>query len=214
MTTQHIFGVPLYSTVMFNANVRSDLNQQLARLATDMYIDTSGGVPEGKWNYNCGVWTSLYLTNDILHYNDVCCEHLREEIVSQILCFAEDLKITAFQKDAVSVSIQSAWFNVQQKGHFQEFHDHLSPFLQFSGVYYVQVPDPSCNIVFRHPEYRTGTLWATNEWLKAIIQPCALQVQEGQLLLFPTWLEHMVMRNECQTARISIAFNFTIDMTP
>lgn len=85
-------------------------------------------------------------------------------------------------------------------------HNHANNFL--IGVYYVQVA-PGGNIIdFHEPRSQV-----------AIIKPKVkrynifnsiitnVTVQEGQLIIFPSWLVHSVPPNQSDVLRISISFN-------
>jgi uncharacterized protein (TIGR02466 family) len=92
-----------------------------------------------------------------------------------------------------------AWANVHEQGGFNT--QHLHPHNTFSGAYYLSVPDGAGPIVFRDPRYAA---------LMNPIGPAdesAILPKAGQLLIFPSWLEHRVEINQANAQRVSIAFN-------
>ncbi len=102
--------------------------------------------------------------------------------------------------------ITSCCANVNGKGH--SHHDHTHPNNYLSGVYYVRVPSDSGAIVFSDPRPQAHVLAPTviqRSPFNANIHP--YQPQEGTMLLFPSWLPHMVEANLSEERRISIAFN-------
>ena len=111
------------------------------------------------------------------------------------------LKIT----EETKLSITS-WANVNEKGDWNFVHDHVGTDL--SGVYYVKVPEDSGEIVFFDPRKISIVASAFEE-----DQPKAFgyHLVEGTLLLFPSYLEHMVTPSKSNENRISIAFNVCVD---
>ena len=88
------------------------------------------------------------------------------------------------------VTIHS-WVNINEKGNWNFPHNHIGTDL--SGVYYVKVPKDSGQIVFFDP--------------RKIESAMGVQPVEGNLFMFPSYLEHMVTPSESNETRISIAFN-------
>ena len=106
-------------------------------------------------------------------------------------------------KQAVSFRVQ-AWANVHEKGGYNVLHMH--PNCLMSGCYYLSVPKNPSAIVFRDP--RPGpvmTQFNGDGIHSATVQ--GFTPKEGQLFVFPHWLEHGVETNESDELRISIAFN-------
>ena len=83
-----------------------------------------------------------------------------------------------------------------------------------SGVYYLKAPKNCGNLVFRHPSPCIEYDWSKNKLTENIEYNSGLYnfvPKEGQLLLFPSWLEHFVRPNLNKTQeRISIAFNIAL----
>lgn len=96
------------------------------------------------------------------------------------------------------------WGQVHEKNESTNLHDHVDCFdiknsPDYSAVYYIQVPKDSGDIVFQWPmnKYNQYKRW----WFK----PTA-----GDLLLFPSTLDHFVTKNMASEKRIAISFNFKI----
>lgn len=97
--------------------------------------------------------------------------------------------------------------NITDPGGFNMQHGHAGAL--YSGCYYVRVPENSGDITFHDP--RPGAVYSP---LKSKQSFGSLQVlftpQEGQLVLFPSWLEHSVQPNDSDVSRISIPINADI----
>jgi len=104
------------------------------------------------------------------------------------------------------------WINVNGPGDFNVLHCHPGCFL--SAVYYVKVPREmkGGEIVFRDPRGPAVAMYETPgidlPWVGAGTG-IPFTPTTGQLLLFPSWLEHRVEPFEGTGERISIAFNAT-----
>lgn len=97
-----------------------------------------------------------------------------------------------------------AWANVHDGGGYNTLHMH--PNNQFSGCYYLKVPAGAGAIVFRDPRY-ASLMSPLNGKANFCKQFEVVTPKEGQLLLFPSWLEHRVESNDADELRVSIAFN-------
>lgn len=100
-----------------------------------------------------------------------------------------------------------AWLNISTKENFQEFHTHNDSTI--SAVYYICASKNSGKIVFEDPK-EPDMLPLRNikdrnhlSFIKVGYQP-----QEGMLLIFRSYLRHMVLRNLDDDVRISVALNF------
>ena len=85
------------------------------------------------------------------------------------------------------------WFNEMRPGDITTLHTHNDDDELLSGVYYLDVPQDSGDIVFH-----TGDGKQT------------LTPARGDLFLFPPDLPHEVERNHSSGTRVSIAFNVGI----
>jgi uncharacterized protein (TIGR02466 family) len=108
-----------------------------------------------------------------------------------------------------NISINSMWAIINKKNDFNVVHTHPNSYL--SAAYYVSAPKncgkfqvESLNIAKRHfyPEV------LQNNELNAHV--AGLDVNEGDLLIFPGYLPHKVAMNESDEDRIVISFNVGI----
>jgi hypothetical protein len=93
--------------------------------------------------------------------------------------------------------ILNMWGNISNKSHFNFIHHHGRYPDIWSGVYYLQIPPNSGDLVFH-------SYWDTDicESLTPI---------PGGLVIFPSSLSHQVEPNMSNQDRISISFNFKIN---
>ena len=104
------------------------------------------------------------------------------------------------------VEITGCWANISPPGSSHNSHTHPNNFL--SAVYYVTVPQGGNQINFHDPRYQSYILASPVEQSNIHNAEYAeIEVEEGSLLLFPSWLVHSVPANNSNERRISISFN-------
>lgn len=106
------------------------------------------------------------------------------------------------------------WYNMYLKGSWQERHNHL-PGTSFSAVYYLKFDQekhiPTCFHTDNklHPFMSTGTPFKPGSapywYAKEIFFP---KVTQGDLVIFPSPLDHTVPVQTSDDPRMTIAFNF------
>jgi uncharacterized protein (TIGR02466 family) len=104
------------------------------------------------------------------------------------------------------VEITGCWANIGPPGSSHTSHMHANNFL--SAVYYVSVPRGGHRITFSDPRHQIHILAPPVEQINVHNSDYAnLEVEEGMLVLFPSWLVHAVPINTGDERRISISFN-------
>lgn len=141
--------------------------------------------------WNCNVLSSI----------DHRIEFLRDdEFVKSVVWTPLDQMIeqVRLKEYPISSHLEHIWFNIYERGSFQENHSHFChDQMTFSGIYLLNVSGPNTT-VFNHFDdlhYMQGTLDTAQ----------MSEVHEGCVLIFPSNLQHYV--NPCQSERHSIAFN-------
>lgn len=96
--------------------------------------------------------------------------------------------------------VSEIWYNLYQKGDYQDMHTHLGPLhtiFNFSGIYILSSKEPN-KTVFKEegiiPGYPAFNYEHTTE-----------NLEEGTVLIFPSSLLHMV--KPCEDQRVTISFN-------
>lgn len=102
---------------------------------------------------------------------------------------------------------QEGWLNIYKQGDYQEYHTHEGSTI--SAVYYMKSPEDSSNIVFRSP-HTTDMLPIKNikELTNLSYKTCYYEPEERSLLIFRSYIPHMVEQHKGEEERISLAFNF------
>mgnify|MGYP001243607851 CR=1 FL=1 len=132
------------------------------------------------------------------------CPLLEKWIYKQVNEYLNDLQL---EQPYSFTKMDESWFNWSGKGMYQEFHIH--PESDISGTFYVQTP-PNCgNIIFNPPAsaYNYHKLTHRSTVLEKSLH---FEPMPARMILFPSYLEHMVQDNKNTEERISVAFNIKL----
>ena len=127
--------------------------------------------------------------------------------LANIRAFIE-LKIQKFATEIMASSdkliITQSWLNKNKKG--ESHHEHVHPNSMVSGVWYPQIHESLPPIQFRHRNQRDVTL-STEKYNTFNSATFQLPMKRGELILFPSNLQHSVPVNQSDEERISLSFN-------
>lgn len=116
-------------------------------------------------------------------------------------------KFTEMHGSDYQYKCKESWLNLNDKNSYQEYHCHSNS--TFSAVYYISTPPKSGKIYFENPcepdmlpikEIKTPT--------EMSFRTCSYQPEEGTLLIFRSYMRHMVEICKNDSTRITIALNF------
>lgn len=110
------------------------------------------------------------------------------------------------------------WYNLSKKGAYQEVHDHLGgPIpISYAAIHYV---------VFDKTEHVSTVFYNPLESVLKTLQPTTkdqfkptdfqglqkiLNVEEGDIVIFPSYVPHSVMTQVSDKLRVTVAFNISV----
>ena len=140
--------------------------------------------------------------------------------VNILQCKSETLKkiiidsLSGFLPMSENVSmVIEGWKNINFPGSFNVKHNH--PRSNLSGVLWIKAPKDSGNIVFTSPQFfdKFQELYSYNDEFKLKSNAYMTYYfipKEGNILIFPSSLEHEVKKNESNEDRISYSFNLIL----
>jgi uncharacterized protein (TIGR02466 family) len=103
--------------------------------------------------------------------------------------------------------ITQSWLNYTEKNQYHHIHNHSNSLI--SGVFYINCDEKFDRIKFFKDKYsmiksdiKQYNIWNSEAWL--------FSVKTGDIILFPSSLNHMVETKEGDNTRISLAFNVFI----
>ena len=108
-----------------------------------------------------------------------------------------------------NIRISEMWAIINKKDDFNVIHTHPNCFL--SAAYYVKASKDCGKFEVEHPnsakKYAFPEIEKRNEFN---LEVASIDIEEGDLLLFPSYLPHKVGKNESGEDRIVISFNVDI----
>ena len=113
--------------------------------------------------------------------------------------------------DNVSINVVNSWLNLYNKGHAQEAHNHVNfpDFVNFCGVIFIQFdPETDGRFYFENMSDIHTVLGYTHIFEQShVMMP---EVKSGDLLLFPAFVRHGVMKQNNDTNRLTLSFNLSV----
>ena len=110
--------------------------------------------------------------------------------------------------DDLDVEIKNLWLNRYFKGYNQEAHNHIGHEISFNYVYKTTTPDTSFKFInMEIPS--VADLWYVEEQLILSSKETVLDLQEGDLVIFPSFLYHSVFHKN-ENERITLSGNANI----
>jgi uncharacterized protein (TIGR02466 family) len=107
-------------------------------------------------------------------------------------------------KSKTNIYITQSWINFSKPGEWHHSHYHRNAFL--SGVFYIDANINKDKIIFKSP-FESAIAYTPTSLNTYNTDEANVQVQTGDLILFPARLHHMVGANERTQTRISLSFN-------
>ena len=102
------------------------------------------------------------------------------------------------------------WAIINKKNNFNAIHTHPNSYL--SAAYYVKAPNNCGRFIVENPHSISRHSYpALEKKTNFNIKVAKLEIEEGDLLLFPAFLPHGVDENESDEDRIVISFNININ---
>jgi uncharacterized protein (TIGR02466 family) len=159
---------------------------------------------------NVGGWHSQ---TDLFLWDADCVRTLKDRVTS---CALDMTKLVTTGEGQRKINLQTdCWANVSRRGHYNSVHDH--PGTTWSGVYYVSGGNPDndapLNGKLELLDPRIGVnVFGREEGLfggRYFVEPLP-----GLMVMFPSWLKHMVHPFSGSGERISISFNVHVQFQP
>jgi uncharacterized protein (TIGR02466 family) len=117
----------------------------------------------------------------------------------------EYFKTTVNPVEGIEIYITQSWFNVTSNT--QNHHQHSHPNSYISGVFYVNGEGETDKIKFNAPHHPYLLDVNSVNWNLANSKTWWLPANTGDIVMFPSTLEHFVPTPTSSEPRMSIAFN-------
>ena len=108
-----------------------------------------------------------------------------------------------------NIRISEMWAIINKKNDFNVIHTHPNCYL--SAAYYVKAPNNCGKFEIEHPNIAKKYAFPEIETKNELnLEVASIEIKEGDLLLFPSYLPHKVSQNFSDEDRIVISFNVDI----
>jgi uncharacterized protein (TIGR02466 family) len=155
-------------------------------------------VPRGGSNWQSDVYNTLG-THDIssnIIFKDLC-EKVNWHVNNYNYILGSNHSIT---------KSTDSWLNIYYKDQYQELHHHPD---QYSAVFFLTAPENCSNFMIVNPnEHFQRNLVDIREFNKLNEVTNEIKVEENLLIIFRSFVKHMVPKNKSLNKRVSISFNF------
>jgi uncharacterized protein (TIGR02466 family) len=196
-----LFSTPLVS---YQWPDSEQLNNELAALLLTKETEDKTGFGTRS---NAGGWQS---PGNLITWEESCIQKLKGRMESMIFGLTEQ----TLRPDGVERSFTlliDGWGNINRNGDYNVVHTH--PNAMWSGVYYVAKGEPDESVPYSgllellDPRESANYIQIQNTVLDA---RTFITNIPGRMILFPSWLKHMVHPFVGKGIRISIAFNANV----
>ncbi len=138
--------------------------------------------------------------------------HLQPDFadIAKVIVDAGEAAMRSIEAEHKGLAITGCWANVNPPEARHRAHTHPNNFL--SGVYYLRAPQGANHISFTDPRVQRSVMqprYRKDNVLNA--STINMEVADGVMILFPSWLQHDVRRNASNEERVTIAFNLMLN---
>jgi uncharacterized protein (TIGR02466 family) len=192
------FGTPVCSYLWPDSDA---LNAALAHI-----ILQKEKADRGITRSNVGGWHSK---TDLFLWDADCARTLKDRVTS---CALDMTRLVTTGEGQRKINLQmDCWANVSRHGQYNSVHDHAGT--TWSGVYYVSGGKPDNNdplngkLELLDPRIGVNVFGGQEGLLggRYFVEP-----MPGLMVMFPSWLKHMVHPFSGSGERISVSFNVTV----
>ncbi len=191
-----LFPEPIFK---YKFNNYQTVNIELSKYIYNLYENDNKGIERS----NRGGWHS---ENFKLNEPNSIQQKFAQEVQKYIINTFQNMGWKIQDKN---IRLKEMWAIINKKNNFNVIHTHANCYL--SAAYYVKAPEncgkffvenPNIAKRFSHPEISNR-----NELNGDV---AGIDINEGDLLIFPGYLPHKVGKNESDDDRIVISFNVDI----
>ena len=197
----------LFPVTIFQSNIRENNSLKEKYLPKIM-----GAYDSGKIKIPNG-WDTANICSS---FDD---DKINHQVFDQELLKMYQKYVTRFFDKEVQYDIVDLWFNCYQNGEYQEQHNHLNPDIfvpdtaHFACIHFLKFdPEVHESAIFVDPITNLRFTSLEMDSNHYVSKYCP-QVDEGDLLMFPNYLEHYVrpVSPTPGNPRVTISFNISVN---
>ena len=195
--TLNFFPQPVFKYKVDNFK---EYNEKLSDYIYKLYSEDKNGILRS----NKGGWHSkpfdLKNTNSIQH----------KFLLETTKYVFDAIKALGWKLDPSRVICTEMWSIINKKNDYNTIHTHPNSYL--SAAYYVKAPKNCGKFIVENPlSISRHSYPALERPTEFNVKVARLEIEEGDLLLFPAYLPHGVEENTSEEDRVVISFNININ---
>ena len=183
----------LFPSLVWKTQLRAEVHKPIDASALGLLHSLRQGLPELKIGE---AWQSGHALHGREELRELCgCVSRAAASVLQFLKIGDE-----------ALEITGCWANLYSPGAAHRAHSHPNNYL--SAVYYVRTWPGADTINFHDPRSQAGVIRPpVTELTGANTDQVVVRVENGTLLVFPSYLYHSVDANASGETRVSVSFN-------
>ena len=193
---------PLFAAPFMKINLLAE-DYDLEALATYVNIQMAKD-SDGIVKSNVGGWHSKNLD-----LRDATITRTLRKLGQHINQFIDFYKV---DREKYNCEFSESWFITNRKGDYNVSHVHPNSFL--SGVFYLNTYEDSGDLVFHHHakniDYHKQPIDAFKENVNYNSDYWRVTPEDGDLIVFPSFLNHSVEENKNDFQRMVLSFNINL----
>lgn len=209
---KQIFSVPIFSGVVENKKVIEESKDLLKNWKNAFYekINNDQSTFPGLMSYHWDLQSESNNSKDFekfgmtTFYSGSLTDKPEWNNITEVLIAS----IFSLLKEDYfgDICITNMWATIYTNNAYVPEHIHNNSL--YSGVFYVKTPKNCGNLVFKDPSYIAKTMSSKlNSDFPSVSIIHEQVVEEGLIVLFPSWLPHYSQPNQSDDDRIIISFN-------
>jgi len=129
---------------------------------------------------------------------------LKKEIVNKFLEF----KNNVLRLESTDFKMTTSWITKTPPNSYSQRHSHKNSY--YSGILYLTDHSDQSPIMFFNPNENFNSILTNSPVEYNVLNSTTWTVhpEKNKVLFFPSYLDHMIMKNLSSDSRYSIAFNF------
>lgn len=199
MSIMNMFGIPFY-------HAKVDKHEQLKEkflpyFDKDEYFDLPS-----TWLSPCKTTIHSEQAFKDIPFNDWLKEIVTDHFIPYIM------NLNPIDEKNLNVEPLHVWMNKYSHNEGQEPHNHIDGSTQFSCAYVLEQPEDSCEFLFIDKnDYFSAIGLAPYFYFNSPVKNFQVDLQEGDIVIFPSFVEHAVSRNRSHEVRKTMSANFRLN---
>jgi uncharacterized protein (TIGR02466 family) len=180
------WSTPIWSVVL--KDLKIDFNKKIEKFLIKLKKRSKGRKLSNEGGWQSEVLNDCEELKPLLFFISKVCENLNLQIKT--------------------LEIHQIWANINKKNDYNQIHQH-GGYYHLSGTYYVKTPKNCGSIFFRDPRPSAiSNIFFVRNYEKSELKK--YNVEEGLLMLWPSYLDHFVEPSKTNKERISISFDIVL----